>query len=142
MLNILLLPAASLGQGRADNDGFQRLDGTMYIIRNGVKRPMTQDVRLPNGRVVTPDGVVVSRSGQRTELAEGQGCNLAGAVVDVRVGAQGKLQLATSPRTGAPAGPFVLPAGYRPPPAGKPDKHRGRGHFKKKKHGKGPKHHH
>ncbi|UOQ78812.1 hypothetical protein MUN84_09900 [Hymenobacter sp. 5516J-16] len=60
------------------NDGFQRRDGGMYLIRNGETRPMTRDIRLPNGRLVTRDGFVVGRDGSRTELKDGQGCSLLG----------------------------------------------------------------
>lgn len=89
------------------NDGFQRRDGSMYLIRNGETRPMTRDMRLPNGRLITRDGFVVARDGKRTELKDGQGCTLLGEPVAIRPQPDGRLLLATSaaPRPAAPAAP-------------------------------------
>lgn len=89
----LLLPFASRAQA---NDGFQRRDGTMYLVRNGQVRPMPQDVHLPNGRLVTRDGFVVQRDGRRTELRDGQGCTLLGEPTTVSRNPAGQLQLAGS----------------------------------------------
>jgi hypothetical protein len=85
-----------------NNDGFQRRNGQMHIVRNGQRRPMTRDARLPTGTVVTKDGFVVGPGGTRTELREGQGCDLRGNVVSV-VEHGGALAL------GAPAGPRRAP---------------------------------
>ncbi|RPD49613.1 hypothetical protein DNI29_02090 [Hymenobacter sediminis] len=101
-----LLFATHLAVAQA-NDGFQRRDGSMYLIRNGETRPMTRDVRLPNGRLITRDGFVVARDGKRTELKDGQGCTLLGEPVAIRPQPDGRLLLATSvaPRPAAPAAP-------------------------------------
>lgn len=87
----LLLPFAGRAQA---NDGFQRRDGAMYLVRNGQARPMPQDVHLPNGRLVTRDGFVVQRDGRRTELRDGQGCTLLGEPTTVSRNPAGQLQLA------------------------------------------------
>ncbi|GAB2772946.1 hypothetical protein HNQ93_000839 [Hymenobacter luteus] len=102
-----LLGATHLASAQG-NDGFQRRDGTMYLIRNGETRPMTRDARLPNGRLITRDGFVVARDGKRTELKDGQGCTLLGEPVAVRPQPDGRLLLATSaaPRAAAPAAPI------------------------------------
>jgi hypothetical protein len=129
----------ALGQSRTNNDGFQRRDGAMYIIRNGVKQPMTRDVHLPNGRLVTRDGVIVERDGRRTELAEGKGCDLTGSIVAVTAGPGGQLVLAAAPRSQssvAASARTVSAESYLRQLLG-PGKHRGWGHYKKGKHGKG-----
>ncbi|RTQ46517.1 hypothetical protein EJV47_21430 [Hymenobacter gummosus] len=87
------------------NDGFQRRNGQMHVLRNGQLRPMTRDARLPTGAVVTKDGFVLGRDGRRTELREGQGCDLRGNVVGV-VEHNGALALA-GPRRGTAAAPPV-----------------------------------
>ena len=99
----LLLAAAAHAQQPVDNDGFRRRNGQMEIIRNGQPYPMTRDAHLPTGATITKDGFVVSASGQRTELREGQGCNLRGRSVAV-VGMAGGA-LALGPASAAAAGP-------------------------------------
>jgi hypothetical protein len=79
-----------------NNDGFYRHNGQMHILRNGQLRPMTRDSHLPTGVVVTKDGFVVDAQGRRTQLREGQGCNLKGNVVAVK-SAAGGLALAAPP---------------------------------------------
>lgn len=87
------------------NDGFHRRNGQMHVLRNGQLRPMTRDSRLPTGTVVTKDGFLVSSNGTRTELLEGQACDLKGRVVAVRTGANGALALgAPLPGRGATFG--------------------------------------
>ena len=54
---LLLVQAASAQ--RLNNDGFQRQNWQMHILRNGKRRPMLRDARLPTGAVVTKDGFVV-----------------------------------------------------------------------------------
>ncbi|GAB3232151.1 hypothetical protein GCM10027346_19190 [Hymenobacter seoulensis] len=88
----MLLSAAVKVQAQA-NDGFQRRDGSMFTVRNGEARLLTRDVRLPNGRLITRDGFVVSRDGQRTELKDGQGCSLLGEPVAVSKQDDGRLLL-------------------------------------------------
>ncbi|RSK37338.1 DUF6799 domain-containing protein [Hymenobacter metallilatus] len=76
------------------NDGFQRRDGTMYLVRNGEIKPMPRDIRLPNGRLVTRDGFVVQRDGRRTELHDGEGCTMLGEATTLSRAGNGRLQLA------------------------------------------------
>ena len=78
----------------ANNDGFQRRHGPMQVVRNGQARPMTRDAHLPPGATITKDGFVVSTDGRRTELREGQGCDLRGRPVTVVAGPTGALALA------------------------------------------------
>lgn len=101
-LGLLLSLRASVAAPLADNDGFQRRNGQMYILRNGQLRAMTQDARLPTGVLVTKDGFVVDARGHRTELREGQGCNLKGNVVAVAPTAAATLVLATPARAPRP----------------------------------------
>ena len=134
----LLGPLSVRAQGRASNDGFQRRDGVMYIIRNGEKRPMPQDVHLPNGRTVTRDGFVVEANGQRTELAEGRGCTLLGTPTAVVTGPGGQLALA-APGSNRPAPMQTSAVRHTPSMLDQLLGRRGQGHkwghFKK--HGKG-----
>lgn len=83
---------------QANNDGFQRRNGQMYVVRNGQPRPMTHDVHLPTGTVVTKDGFLVAPNGQRAELREGQGCTLRGQPVDVVQGPTGLVLAAPQTR--------------------------------------------
>ncbi|WP_210517044.1 DUF6799 domain-containing protein [Hymenobacter terricola] len=80
-------------QHAANDDGFQRRNGEMQVVRNGQARPMTRDARLPTGATVTKDGFIVAANGHRTELREGQGCDLRGRPVAVRTTATGALAL-------------------------------------------------
>ena len=86
------LPARAQGPGLS-NDGFQRRNGQMQVVRNGQPRPMTRDAHLPTGATVTKDGFVVAPNGQRTELREGQGCDLRGRSVAVLTATDGTLAL-------------------------------------------------
>ncbi|WP_198977487.1 DUF6799 domain-containing protein [Hymenobacter sp. BT523] len=90
----LLSSLAAPAQQAGNNDGFQRRNGQMVVVRNGQARPMAHDVHLPTGATVTKDGFVVSPSGQRAELREGQGCDLRGRPVAVRQAPNGSLTLA------------------------------------------------
>ncbi|WP_460554308.1 DUF6799 domain-containing protein [Hymenobacter daeguensis] len=137
---LLLLAAPAHAQRPPANDGFRRLNGQMQVVRNGQPRPMTRDAHLPTGATVTKDGFVVSADGQRTELREGQGCDLRGRPVAVRTAASGALTLgvptvAAASRAEAP--PTVLEQVFGPADPG-------RGFFKfkkaKKHHGKGKGH--
>ena len=84
-----------LAQQAPNNDGFQRRNGQMQVLRNGQAHAMTRDAHLPTGVTVTKDGFVVSPTGQRTELREGQGCDLRGRPVAVQATADGRLALAS-----------------------------------------------
>ncbi|MDO7883841.1 DUF6799 domain-containing protein [Hymenobacter cheonanensis] len=149
-LACLLLPLGRLAcaQQPPNNDGFQRRNGQMQVVRNGQPRPMTHDARLPTGAVVTKDGFIIAASGQRTELREGQGCDLRGRPVAVRTSAAGALALASPAAPARPvprrAAPSVLEALFGPGSAergyffnGKKwKKHHGKGHGKAKGHWK------
>lgn len=91
---LVFLSLAHLAAAQA-NDGFQRRDGSMYLLRNGQAKPMTRDVRLPNGRLITRDGFVVLPTGQRTELRDGQGCTLLGEPTTAIAQANGRTVLAS-----------------------------------------------
>ena len=112
---ILIAIALLLGLGapataqQLANDGFHRRNGQMHVLRNGQLRPMTRDSRLPTGTVVTKDGFLVAANGTRTELLEGQACDLKGRVVAVRPGAGGALTLG-APLPGRRAAPAAGPA--------------------------------
>jgi hypothetical protein len=85
---------------RLNNDGFHRRNGQMHVLRNGQLRPMTRDSHLPTGVLVTKDGFLIRADGTRTELREGQACDLNGNLVAVKTAAAGGLAL------GAPAARF------------------------------------
>ena len=93
------------------NDGFQRRNGQMHVLRNGQLRPMTRDARLPTGAVVTKDGFIRTANGTRTELREGQGCDLKGNLVAVVPTAGGFALAAPGERSRrAAATPIVVQA--------------------------------
>ncbi len=89
----LWLALAGPALAQVNNDGFQRRNGQMQVLRNGQARPMTRDIHLPTGATVTKDGFVVAPNGQRTELREGQGCDLRGRPVTVLTAANGTVAL-------------------------------------------------
>ena len=93
LASLLLLAAPARAQQPVSNDGFRRRNGQMEVIRNGQPRPMMRDAHLPTGATVTRDGFVVSATGQRAELREGQGCDLRGRPVPVLVSTTGALVL-------------------------------------------------
>ncbi|MBC6991179.1 DUF6799 domain-containing protein [Hymenobacter sp. BT491] len=136
-LIVIVLLLVAYGQRAAAqktaNDGFLRLNGTMYILRNGDKLPMEHDVHLPNGRTVTHDGFVIAADGNRTELSEGQGCTLSGLPSRVVTSSDGQLVLQAS-GAGTPQ-MLAFPAGTGQVPEYEVRQgHRGRGYYKK--HGK------
>lgn len=139
----LLLAATAHAQQPAGNDGFRRRNGQMEVIRNGQARSMTRDVHLPTGATITKDGFVVSATGQRTELREGEGCDLRGRPVPVLAGPNGALALA---RPGAsPEAVRVVPAASLLEQVfGRDEDDEGNGFFRfkkaKKHHGKGKGH--
>lgn len=128
LLFVLLLAFSSRTQAQA-NDGFQRRDGTMYVVRNGEIRPMPHDVHLPNGRLITRDGFVVQRDGRRTELRDGQGCTLLGEETTISRRPDGHLQLASAaaPVPDAARYQVAVPRGWQGWLRG-----RGKGKFKHK----------
>ncbi|OON68358.1 DUF6799 domain-containing protein [Hymenobacter sp. CRA2] len=101
----MALSAAAQGS----DDGFLRRNGTTYLVRHGQLRPLMREVHLPNGRTVTPEGFVLSADGQRTALAEGQGCDLRGVPVSGRQQSNGAWALGS-----ATAQPRPVPAAYQP----------------------------
>ncbi|WP_147320924.1 DUF6799 domain-containing protein [Hymenobacter lapidiphilus] len=109
------------------NDGFQRRDGTMFVVRNGEVRPMPHDVQLPNGRRVTRDGWVVERDGRRTELRDGQGCTMLGEAARAEPDSRGRLTL-HSP------GPAATQAGQGRSGFWSGKKWKGKGKYKRKRH--------
>ncbi|QJX46432.1 hypothetical protein HMJ29_05570 [Hymenobacter taeanensis] len=123
--------ATGLAKAQIRN-GFQRHDGTTYLIRNGEARPMTRDTHLPNGRVVTRDGFVVQRDGQRTKLPEGAGCTLLGQFATIDTEADGRLALFTG-SAGRSAPNVVEPAAISQLQRwfGKPSRGKAKGHYKK-----------
>ena len=140
---ILLTAVLPVGaQQGPNNDGFQRRNGQMQVVRNGQARSMTHDARLPTGATITKDGFVVAPNGQRTELREGQGCDLRGRPVVVVATATGALALG-SPAASASSRP-VADTDARTVLAelfGQREEDEGGRHFKvkkgKKHHGKG-----
>lgn len=145
---VLLFSRLAVAQQSAPDDGFQRRNGQMQVVRNGRARPMTHDARLPTGAIVTKDGFLVAPNGQRTELREGQGCNLRGQPVAVRTAASGRLILASSPRPASPPRATVVrngPAAVLEALFGSDDENREfyfNGKKWKKRHGKGKGHGH
>ena len=96
---------------RPRNDGFCRRDGQMHVLRNGQLRPLLRNARLPTGMIVTPDGFLIAKNGERTALSEGQGCDLQGHIVTVEPAPGGSLALgktAAPPVAAAP--PVSVPA--------------------------------
>jgi hypothetical protein len=99
VLGLLLSLTTPAAAQQSNNDGFHRRNGQMHVLRNGQLRPMTRNSRLPTGVLVTKDGFLVSPNGRRTELHEGQGCDLKGNVVAVASAASGGLVLAPAARS-------------------------------------------
>ena len=122
-----LLVSAGLAKAQT-HDGFQRRDGSMYLVRNGEARPMTRDVRLPNGNLVTRDGFVVERNGKRTELPDGHGCTLLGQPAAVNTQPDGRLALSTA-GPGRSSEPTISTQFQRW--FGGPGRGKGKGHKKK-----------
>ena len=143
---LLALSFSALAQQTPNNDGFQRLNGQMQVVRNGRARPMTRDAHLPNGATITTDGFVVGANGQRTELRDGQACDFRGRPVAVRAAPDGTLVLAKSTARTSSAGPAVPTRSVMEEMFGRSpeDSYRG-GKYKKpkkakKKHGKDKEH--
>ncbi|MCC3156534.1 hypothetical protein LJ737_04750 [Hymenobacter sp. 15J16-1T3B] len=110
----LLALTARAASAQAD-DGFLRRNGATYLVRHGQLRPLTQEVHLPNGRSVTPDGFVLRSDGGRTQLAEGQGCDLRGNPVGSRQQPDGTWALAAPAARPVARGPHAGPARHMPP---------------------------
>ena len=107
--SLLALHGPAHAQQTPNNDGFQRRNGQMQVVRNGQPRPMTRDAHLPTGATVTKDGFVVSPTGQRSELREGQGCDLRGRPVAIRTAANGALSLGSASAPASNGSTRVVP---------------------------------
>ena len=134
-LGLLLTAGPTLAQ-QLSNDGFQRRNGQMQVLRNGQARPMTRDAHLPTGVTVTKDGFLVGPTGQRTELSEGQGCDLRGRPVAVRTAANGALALGTPSTPAAVRSARAVPTPSLLEQVFGSDDDEGEGKFKFKKHKK------
>ena len=137
LLAACLLAGPARAQAGTNNDGFRRRNGLMEVIRNGRPYPMTRDAHLPTGATVTKDGFVVGPDGRRSELPEGQGCDLRGRPVAVLAGSGGTLALAAAGE--AAAEPAAMPASGLLQQVFGSEEEGGIFHFKKgkKHHGKG-----
>ncbi|GAB3829815.1 DUF6799 domain-containing protein [Hymenobacter jeollabukensis] len=111
---LLLSLSLSSVQAQAD-DGFLRRNGSTYLLRHGQLRPLTQEVHLPNGRTVTPEGFVLRPDGGRTQLAEGQGCDLRGNPVASQQQANGSWALAAPAASPAIRAAYAVPTRRVPP---------------------------
>lgn len=109
------------------DDGFQRRDGTMFLVRNGEVRSMPHDVQLPNGRRITRDGWVVERDGRRTELRDGQGCTMLGEAARAEENSRGRMLLYRAGSVTTQAAPPRSTSGFWPGKRGK-----GKGKHKRK----------
>ncbi len=130
LLSFALFLLTHLAAAQA-NDGFQRRDGTMFLVRNGEIRPMPHDVQLPNGRRVTRDGWVVARDGRRTELRDGQGCTMLGEVARAEPDNRGRILLHDAGSATTQAGPLRIGTEFWTGKKGK-GKGKGRGKHKRK----------
>ncbi|WP_345075072.1 DUF6799 domain-containing protein [Hymenobacter fastidiosus] len=57
-------------------DGLLWSDGRLLLLQNGTTRPVTREVRLPNGTRVRPNGHVLLAYGRQGQLLAGDGVDL------------------------------------------------------------------
>jgi hypothetical protein len=62
-------------------DGAARLNGEMNLIENGKLLPMQNEVRMQNGTLVTPSGMVTQPGKKPVKLKEGMAVNKQGRIV-------------------------------------------------------------
>ena len=48
------------------------IDGKMTILKNGKTKMMAKDIILPNGSVVSPNGIVKMKNGTTIQMREGE----------------------------------------------------------------------
>ena len=89
VLVMLLYPALSHAQEEGTSqpaqqgvykDGVAILNGQIFLLENGTKRPLQQQLNL-NGTSVSPDGTLKTAAGKTSKLKEGMAVNKQGRVV-------------------------------------------------------------
>lgn len=65
-------------------DHYAMTKGRLYLVENGVAKPVTTTVRSATGVVATPDGWVMTPRGQRTRILDGQWFRLDGTPLPSR----------------------------------------------------------
>jgi hypothetical protein len=67
-------------QGRIMKDYCEMNDGTMMVVRNGIKKIMETDRIMLNGTVIKTDGSYQLMDGSKKRLNEGEKMDIAGTV--------------------------------------------------------------
>ena len=134
LLWLLAFSASAFAQTAEVRDGYWLNGGQIMQLRNGTLEPLTEQVVLPNGLTLLPNGDLVTREGVRRNLRPGQAIDASGRILFPQTQRNGSVVLV--PRSAYIADrdpgvarhqkagrPTVQPQGYRPKsgaPAGRP----------------------
>jgi hypothetical protein len=77
----LLLASNARAQTTDVKDGYWLHEGRIMLLRNGELLPLTEQVALPNGLTLLPNGELVTRQGVRRNLQQGQAIDASGRIL-------------------------------------------------------------
>ena len=77
----LLLAGPAQAQTAEVKDGYWLHEGRIMLLRNGQLEALTEQVALPNGLTLLPNGELVTRQGVRRSLQQGQAIDASGRVL-------------------------------------------------------------
>ena len=80
-MGALLLAAPAQAQTEEVKDGYWLHEGRIMLLRNGELQPLTEQVALPNGLTLMPNGELVTRQGVRRSLQQGQAIDASGRIL-------------------------------------------------------------
>ncbi|MGV3639398.1 MAG: DUF6799 domain-containing protein [Adhaeribacter sp.] len=81
LLLALALAAPAQAQTEEVEDGFWLHEGRILQLRKGQLEPLTEQITLPNGLTLLPNGELVTRQGVRRSLQQGQAIDASGRIL-------------------------------------------------------------
>ncbi|MGV3505267.1 MAG: DUF6799 domain-containing protein [Adhaeribacter sp.] len=81
LLLVLSLAAPAQAQTEEVQDGYWLHEGRIMQLRKGQLEPLTEQVALPNGLTLLPNGELVTRQGVRRSLQQGQAIDDSGRIL-------------------------------------------------------------
>jgi hypothetical protein len=104
----LLLASNARAQTTDVKDGYWLHEGRIMLLRNGELLPLTEQVALPNGLTLLPNGELVTRQGVRRNLQQGQAIDASGRILFPQTQPNGTARHVTAKPAGRPPGPRAI----------------------------------
>jgi hypothetical protein len=81
LLWLLVISGSAFAQTGEVNNGYWLNGGRIMELRNGTLEPLNEQVVLPNGLTLLPNGDLVTREGVRRNLQQGQAIDATGRIL-------------------------------------------------------------